>query len=222
MTTNVQENTEVAPAINSPKDLLAAIDARLSAKQQEIAVAATSGEDIGTLAVAYAGMVAERKLAHRNAFQEEFTNERAVIGQSIMALVASSKLSEYLDAPVRNLVWMLEEGTGDNGPIMSVGVNVDLNKRASTPRKAKEEGATDDKEKSTRTKDSKFSFSVDGGAEITALEFVDAYAPESVRSQSYFKPNSDGVRKWPTQPKFLKQTQDALEADGHTVVVTEK
>jgi hypothetical protein len=189
----------------TPADKLAAATQKMGELQASIATKAQAGEDFTAEAVAYAAAVTSHKSLFKDHNALAISDETSQIAQAIMVLVGSSKLAELLREPVTSVYWTFQAGEGENGPVLQCGVNVKA--RASAPRKASSGGGSTSKRNPEN-------FIVDGGAPMSARDFIMAHATEATRDNSLFKGENP---KWPTKPSFLDAAVKALEEAGHTV-----
>ena len=205
--------TETLP---TPQERLTHLDTSLKEKYDAIAIAVTSGGDIGLLSMEYTSMLATRKVVLRESNHDAIQAEYSNICEAISTIVSASPLAVLQDEAVTSIFWELNAGSGENGPMMGLAVNKVPNRSA--PRKAKEASSSDNTDNSNGAARGKApDFQVDGGEVMTARQFVEQFAPTDVREEGQFKSG-----KFPTRPDFLDKTQEALEAQGHVITRREK
>jgi len=213
MTTEVQEQEQVAepqaaPVAppETPAEKLAKAQAMVDALNQEIQTAVANGEDFTAKAIAYADAIGKYKALNKTANQGAIDEETSQIGLGIATMVGASKLEDLMSEPVTSVFWQVKPGEGENGPVVSCGINVRA--RATSTKSA---GKTTTSGGSGRVP--KETFQVDNGPLMTPKEFIDAHATDETRAKSLFS-----TGKWPTKPEFLNEAADALTAAGSQVV----
>lgn len=196
-----------------PQEALVQAEERTASLRQAIADKLGAGENFDSDAVALAGAVASHREILKKANEGALNQETSELASIFTAAIDSSKLAELLGEGVKSVYWTRTPGEGENGPMISMAINITA--RTTAPRKTADGSSGGRGNRKTPT------FTIDGGELMTALEFVETYAPDSLKTKSLFKPDADGKRKWATKPEHLVETVEALEAAGHVVVRTE-
>jgi len=208
MTTETEEAKAPAAPELTPTEKLAMANATMEALRLDIVDKAGKGEDFVAESVKYAAAVAAHNALFKSVNSGAIDNETSEIGSAIHTMVQASNLESLMGEPVTSVYWTLTPGEGENGPVLRCGINV---KARATSTKgsgtAKSSGGSGRAPKET--------FSVNGGAEMTPKEFIEAHAIEATRGNTLF---SSG--KWPTKPAFIDAAVKALEDGGVSVVRT--
>lgn len=197
----------------TPQERLEAATARRDELKARIESKVLAGEDFSEASIAYALAlnVYQEALAEANA--GEVYNETAALGEVILTWIENSPLTGLMGKPVESVYWKRVPATEEAEELISVVLNVAI----AAPRAGKPRGSSG----GGNGKQVKTQFSVDGGEEMGARDFVIAYGPDDVQADALVKANEDGARKWPTKPVFIAKTLEHLRASGHTVNVRE-
>ena len=174
-------------------DLRAAIGTKVMAGENFDAEAA----ELASLNVTHADT---RKLNNSRAIADE----TAQILAAFKTIIDSSRLTELLGEPVISAVYLVESGTGENGPVTSLNFNQKVARRA----------AIKSGPDATITRGKKFQ--LPDGTIISGRDVVLNYADESVLSAPLVK---HGEGKWITKPMYLDAAIASAAAAG--VVLTE-
>lgn len=207
--TTENENSEGTVAVappETPDEKLAKAQAIVDTLNLEIQTAVAAGEDFTAKAIAYAEAITKYKALNKTANRGAIDDETSQIGLAIATMVGASKLEDLMGESVTSVYWQVKPGEGENGPMVSCGINVRARATSTkTPKTGTSTGGSGRAAKET--------FQIDGGALMTPKEFIDAHATEDTRGKSLFS-----TGKWPTKPEFLDAAVTALEAAGSTVV----
>ncbi|MCK5644716.1 MAG: hypothetical protein KAJ19_28210 [Gammaproteobacteria bacterium] len=207
------EAAEAATAVVTPpapptdEEKLATATSKRDELQASIATKAAAGEDFTAEAIAYAAAIATHKGLFKIANQGAIDEETAAIANTLTTLIGASKLEELMGEPVSSVFYQVTPGEGENGPVISCGINVRA--RATSTKAA---GKTTTSSSGSAAKET---YSVNGGEQMSPKDFIEAAVTPEDAEKSLFK-----TGKWKTQPDFLAHAVAALEASGQMVTIT--